>query len=207
VATLPARVRRLKAWRLMVSASAFSAVPRMDRSGCIIHDVSLGRIVSDVVVISPLINGASKAPGQIVRSASTDPADPRIAEFTSMRDRDLAGRGDRFIAEGRVVLQALTDALDDADAARRRAFRASRRCCSWKTGWMVLARTDGSAGSRIVRSMWRTAKCWTLRWGSPCIAAFLPCGRHLPPPSLGEFLVRTAGSKALACCRLRHCQS
>ena len=45
-----------------------------------------------------------------------DPADPRIAEFTAMRDRDLAGRGDRFIAEGKVVLQALVD----ADAAGRR---------------------------------------------------------------------------------------
>lgn len=39
-----------------------------------------------------------------------NPADPRIAEFTAMRDRDLAGRGHRFIAEGRVVLQALADA-------------------------------------------------------------------------------------------------
>jgi hypothetical protein len=34
----------------------------------------------------------------------------RIAEFTAMRDKDLAGRGDRFVAEGRVVLQALMDA-------------------------------------------------------------------------------------------------
>jgi tRNA G18 (ribose-2'-O)-methylase SpoU len=41
-----------------------------------------------------------------------DPADPRISEFISMRDRDLAGRGELFIAEGRVVLQALADALD-----------------------------------------------------------------------------------------------
>jgi len=45
-----------------------------------------------------------------------DPADPRIVEFTAMRDKDLAGRGDRFIAEGRVVLQALMDA--EAGAGR-----------------------------------------------------------------------------------------
>jgi hypothetical protein len=69
----------------------------------------------------------------------TDPADPRIAEFTSMRDRDLAGRGDRFIAEGRVVLQALTGALDDAGRGRGDARSSSRRCCSWKTGWTVWA--------------------------------------------------------------------
>jgi hypothetical protein len=65
----------------------------------------------------------------------TDPADPRIAEFTSMRDRDLAGRGDRFIAEGRVVLQALTDALDDAGPGAATRVSSSRKRCSWKTGW------------------------------------------------------------------------
>lgn len=36
-----------------------------------------------------------------------DPDDPRIAEYLSVRDRDLAGRGDRFIAEGDVVVRAL----------------------------------------------------------------------------------------------------
>lgn len=37
----------------------------------------------------------------------TDPEDPRIAEFVSLREKDIAGRGDRFIAEGKVVLNAL----------------------------------------------------------------------------------------------------
>ncbi|PWV95823.1 tRNA G18 (ribose-2'-O)-methylase SpoU [Hoeflea marina] len=41
-----------------------------------------------------------------------DPGDPRIAEFVSMRERDLAGRGEQFIAEGTVVLQALLDARE-----------------------------------------------------------------------------------------------
>lgn len=41
-----------------------------------------------------------------------DPADPRIAEFVSVRERDLAGRGEQFIAEGTVVLSALLDASD-----------------------------------------------------------------------------------------------
>jgi tRNA G18 (ribose-2'-O)-methylase SpoU len=49
-----------------------------------------------------------QSPARLIRIE--DPSDPRIAEFTAMRDRDLAGRGDRFIAEGRVVLQALMDA-------------------------------------------------------------------------------------------------
>ncbi len=37
----------------------------------------------------------------------SDPADPRIASFTSIRERDLVGRQGRFIAEGKVVLNVL----------------------------------------------------------------------------------------------------
>ncbi|TCQ07656.1 tRNA G18 (ribose-2'-O)-methylase SpoU [Rhizobium sp. PP-F2F-G36] len=37
----------------------------------------------------------------------TDPADPRIAAFVSIRERDLTGRHNRFIAEGTVVLRML----------------------------------------------------------------------------------------------------
>ena len=33
----------------------------------------------------------------------TDPADPRIEAYTSIRERDLTGRHNRFIIEGRVV--------------------------------------------------------------------------------------------------------
>jgi tRNA G18 (ribose-2'-O)-methylase SpoU len=36
-----------------------------------------------------------------------DPADPRIAPYVQVRERDLAGRGDGFIAEGEVVLRVL----------------------------------------------------------------------------------------------------
>lgn len=44
-----------------------------------------------------------------------DPSDARIAEFVSLRERDLVGRENRFIAEGTVVLNA---ALDDGLASR-----------------------------------------------------------------------------------------
>ncbi|PYB73201.1 MULTISPECIES: TrmH family RNA methyltransferase [Rhizobium] len=40
----------------------------------------------------------------------TDPADPRIAEFTDIRERDLTGRQGQFIAEGTVVLSMLAKA-------------------------------------------------------------------------------------------------
>jgi tRNA G18 (ribose-2'-O)-methylase SpoU len=36
-----------------------------------------------------------------------DPADPRLAPYLAVRERDLVGRGDGFIAEGEVVLRAL----------------------------------------------------------------------------------------------------
>lgn len=39
-----------------------------------------------------------------------DPADPRVAPYLSVRERDLAGRQGRFIAEGKVVLNVLFSA-------------------------------------------------------------------------------------------------
>lgn len=37
----------------------------------------------------------------------TDPDDPRIAEYRDVRERDLVGRRDLFVAEGEVVIRAL----------------------------------------------------------------------------------------------------
>jgi len=42
---------------------------------------------------------------QLIRIS--DPADPRIAPYCAVRERDLVGRDDHFIAEGEVVLQTL----------------------------------------------------------------------------------------------------
>jgi tRNA G18 (ribose-2'-O)-methylase SpoU len=39
-----------------------------------------------------------------------DPADPRIADYRDVRERDLVGRGGGFVAEGVVVLEKLLDA-------------------------------------------------------------------------------------------------
>ena len=46
-----------------------------------------------------------------------DPADPRIAAYAAVRERDLVGRGDGFIAEGEVVLRVLLSAGARAKAA------------------------------------------------------------------------------------------
>lgn len=48
-----------------------------------------------------------------------DPADPRIAGFVAIRERDLTGREGRFVAEGTVVLRMLAQAH-----AQRRGFTA-----------------------------------------------------------------------------------
>lgn len=39
-----------------------------------------------------------------------DPADPRLAPYRSIRERDLVGRENRFVAEGKVVLNVLFSA-------------------------------------------------------------------------------------------------
>jgi tRNA G18 (ribose-2'-O)-methylase SpoU len=46
-----------------------------------------------------------------------DPADPRIAAYGAVRERDLVGRGDGFIAEGEVVLRVLLGPGARANAA------------------------------------------------------------------------------------------
>ncbi|MCJ8519662.1 tRNA G18 (ribose-2'-O)-methylase SpoU [Pseudorhizobium tarimense] len=48
------------------------------------------------------------APRHVIRIE--DPDDPRIAAFRSIRERDLTGRENRFIAEGTVVLRMLAAA-------------------------------------------------------------------------------------------------
>lgn len=53
--------------------------------------------------------------------AIEDPADPRIAEFRDIRERDLTGRESRFIAEGTVVLRMLA-----AAHAQARGFVAEK---------------------------------------------------------------------------------
>ena len=45
----------------------------------------------------------------------TDPADPRIADYLNIRERDLVGRRGRVVIEGRVVLETL---LSPASRAR-----------------------------------------------------------------------------------------
>lgn len=117
----------------------------------------------------------------------TDPADPRIAEFTSMRDRDLAGRGDRFIAEGRVVLQALTDALDDAGRGRGETRFVIEKVLFLENRMQGLGdlidQLDPDCPVYVAnRAVLDAAVGFAMHRG------ILALGRHMPPPSLGGFL-------------------
>lgn len=104
-----------------------------------------------------------------------------------MRDRDLAGRGDRFIAEGRVVLQALTDALDDA-----RRGRGETRFVIEKVLFLenrmeglgdLIDRLDPDCPVYVAnRTVLDAAVGFAMHRG------ILALGRHMPPPSLGGFL-------------------
>ncbi|WP_139112487.1 TrmH family RNA methyltransferase [Hoeflea olei] len=110
-----------------------------------------------------------------------DPADPRIAEFTQMRDRDLAGRGDRFIAEGRVVLQAL---LDAEGAGRRFVLEKLLLLENRVEGASdLIARVDPDCPVYVAgRDVLDAAVGFAMHRG------ILAVGRHLPAPTLAEFL-------------------
>ena len=117
--------------------------------------------------------------GRLIRIE--DPADPRIAEFTAMRDRDLAGRGDRFIAEGRVVLQALMDA--EAGQGRfvlEKALLLENRVEGLED---LLARIQDACEVYVAgRAVLDAAVGFAMHRG------VLAVGRHLPSASLAEFL-------------------
>ncbi|MCY0148191.1 RNA methyltransferase [Hoeflea sp. G2-23] len=113
----------------------------------------------------------------------TDPADPRIAEFTAMRDRDLAGRGNRFIAEGRVVLQALADA--EADHKRfviEKVLILENRVAGLSE---LIAQLDPDCPVYVAgREVIDAAVGFAMHRG------VLALGRHLPVAGLREFISR-----------------
>lgn len=59
----------------------------------------------------------AKSEGQPVRTETIhDPDDPRIAAYRHVRERDLAGRAGRFIAEGKVVLKVLLESRFETES-------------------------------------------------------------------------------------------
>lgn len=120
-----------------------------------------------------------EGPARLIRIE--DPSDPRIAEFTAMRDRDLAGRGDRFIAEGRVVLQALMD----AEAGSRRFVLEKALILENRVDGLgeLLARIDPACPVYVAgRDVLDAAVGFAMHRG------ILAVGRHQPAASFDDFL-------------------
>jgi len=110
-----------------------------------------------------------------------DPSDPRIAEFTAMRDRDLAGRGDLFIAEGKVVLQALLDAeINSRRFVIEKALMLENRIDGLGD---LLDRIDPGCPIYVAgREVLDAAVGFAMHRG------ILAVGRHVPATSFADFL-------------------
>ena len=123
----------------------------------------------------------------------TEASDPRIAEFVSLKEKDIAGRGDNFIAEGKVVLKALL------------SLGATERFSVEKL--LVLENRLEGAGEIIDRLDDDVPVYVADRAVMDAITGFamhrgvLALGRHAPAPDLATFLA-TLPDEALvvACC-------
>jgi tRNA G18 (ribose-2'-O)-methylase SpoU len=119
--------------------------------------------------------------GRLIRIE--DPSDPRIAEFTAMRDKDLAGRGDLFIAEGKVVLQALLD----AEAGSRRFVIEKALILENRIDGLgdLLERIDPDCPIYVAgREVLDAAVGFAMHRG------ILAVGRHVPVASFAGFLAQ-----------------
>ncbi|MEM1105891.1 MAG: RNA methyltransferase [Pseudomonadota bacterium] len=106
--------------------------------------------------------------------AIEDPQDLRIAPYTAVRERDLTGRGDRFLVEGKVTLEVL---------AQRSRFPI-------ESVFVAAHRLAAVAG--ILAQLPAQVPVYTApRARFEAIAGFpihrgvLACARKLPPPKLG----------------------
>ncbi|MGO4436638.1 TrmH family RNA methyltransferase [Rhizobium sp. RAF56] len=114
-------------------------------------------------------------------TAIDNPDDPRIAEFRNIRERDLVGRENRFVAEGTVVLRLLAE----AHAAKGR-FLAEK---------VLLLKNRAAGLESIIARFPNDVPIYVAE--APVIDAIvgfhlhrgvLAIGRRAPPPSLGDFL-------------------
>lgn len=109
-----------------------------------------------------------------------DAADPRIAEFVAMRDRDLVGRGGLFIAEGTVVLNALADAGASERFAIEKLFLLDNRVEGLSD---LLARLDPAIPRYVAgRAVMDAVVGFAMHRG------VLAIGRHVRAPDVATFL-------------------
>ncbi len=123
----------------------------------------------------------------------SEASDLRIAEFVSLREKDIAGRGDNFIAEGKVVLNALL------------SLGATDRFSIEKL--LVLDNRLDGATDIVDRLPGDVPVYVTDRAVMDAIAGFamhrgvLALGRHAPAPDLAAFLAGLPeDALVVACC-------
>lgn len=118
------------------------------------------------------------APARLIRI--DDPADPRIAEFVSIRERDLTGRDHRFIAEGTVVLNALANAGASGRFVLEKLFLLESRVAGLSE---LLARLDPAIPAYVAdRRVMDAVVGFAMHRG------VLALGRHAPAPDADTFL-------------------
>jgi len=107
------------------------------------------------------------------------PDDPRIAVFRNLKDRELARRGDLFIAEGELVVRRLLASRFPVESVLLAEGRVD------ELAPLVPPETPVySAPPRLVNAI----------IGFPFHLGVIACGRRLPPPSLDEVAVAWSGS-------------
>lgn len=121
-----------------------------------------------------------------------DPADERIAEFVSIRERDLTGRTNRFIAEGTVVLNAVLDAGPQGRFAFDKLF--------------ILENRLGGLEKLLLRLPPEVPVYTATRQVMDAVTGFamhrgvLAVGRHNPPESLETFIAGLPKKPLLVAC-------
>jgi len=121
-----------------------------------------------------------------------DPADERIAEFVSIRERDLTGRTNRFIAEGTVVLNAVLAAGAKARFSFDKLFILEKR----------LAGLEGLLQQLPAEVPVYTANRQVMDQvtGFAMHRGVLAVGRHSPPANLETFLAGLPDKSLLLAC-------
>jgi len=116
----------------------------------------------------------------------TDPTDPRLAPYLTVRERDLVGRGDGFIAEGEVVLRVLLSPDARARAAsilvaENRLARLAPLLAAAPPGTPVYAATQAVMDAVVGFHIHRGVLAHGVRPPDPGVAALLA---GLPPRAL-----------------------
>lgn len=119
--------------------------------------------------------------------AVEEAGDPRIADYVDLRERDLAGRGGAFVAEGEVVVRVL---IERSRLAVRSVLVSEKRLAAAAA---LLARLDGAAKIYVVNQSLMDGVV-----GFPIHRGLLAIGERGPARDPGALLDAVLGDGARA---------